>query len=196
MTTEATYRLVALLLSSIIFGISGYFRFKAKQEGGTLNPGGGRLLVLLRLVALAVFLPFFLYLINPEWVAWATFPAPDWLRWFGAALTAAMAPLIYWLFSTIGSNISPSHTTRQGHQLIMSGPYRYIRHPLYTFGTIAWAGLGLLTALWWLLVGLVGVFVFIAYRTPKEEAYLLAEFGDAYRDYMARTGRYFPRFGR
>lgn len=196
MAGEALYRIVALLLTVALFGISGYYRRKASREGGALNPAGGKMLVVLRGVGLLVVFPFLIYLVNPAWVTWAQFPAPAWLRWLGAALTAGMIPLAYWLFHTIGANISPSHTTRQDHRLITSGPYRYIRHPLYTFGGLAWLGLGLLATLWWVLLGGIAAFALIAYRTPKEEAYLLAEFGDEYRRYMARTGRYLPRFDR
>lgn len=195
MTHETPYRLTALLLVVTLFGISGYFRHKANREGGALNPDGGTLLAFLRLGALAAFLPFVLYLIHPGWVAWARFPAPAWMRWLGAVLTAGTVPLIFWLFHTIGSNISPSHTTREGHQLVTFGPYRYIRHPLYTFGALALSGLGLLTALWWLWVGWVLLFVFLIYRIPKEEANLLAEFGAEYRRYMQRTGKFWPKFG-
>lgn len=195
MTSETPYRIAALVLTITILGISAYFRRRANREGGTLNPEGGTLLLLLRLAAVVVYIPFILYLINPDWVVWAQFPAPPWLRWLGALLTVMMVPLIYWLFSTIGNNISPSHTTRADHQLITTGPYRYIRHPLYTFGTLAFTGLGLLAAMWWLLMGWAMVFVFIAYRTTKEEAHLLAEFGDEYEQYMVRTGRYLPKFG-
>lgn len=194
MTSEGTYRLIAGFLLVVIFGISATFRRRADREGGTLNPELGRVLILLRLAGLGVLLPFLLYLINPAWVAWARFEAPGWLRWSGSALTAVTVPLFYWLFSTIGRNISPSHTTRQGHKLITTGPYRRIRHPLYTFSLLAWSGLGLLSAMWWLLVGWGVILLFLLYRIPREEAHLIAEFGPAYRDYMTRTGRFLPRF--
>jgi protein-S-isoprenylcysteine O-methyltransferase Ste14 len=105
-----------------------------------------------------------------------------------------MPAFIYWLFSTIGNNISPVQTTRSDHQLITSGPYRWIRHPLYTFGSILFIALTVLTGLWWLAVGMGIALPLLAWRTPREEAHLLAKFGDEYRAYMDRTGRYLPRF--
>jgi protein-S-isoprenylcysteine O-methyltransferase Ste14 len=174
-------------------GISIYYRHRAEKQGGPLDRSqGGRRLVVLRIVGLAAFVPLLLYIIHPAWVAWARFPAPEWLRWLALAIAAAMLPCIFWLFSTLGNNISPRETTRARHQLIVSGPYRYIRHPLYTIGGLFFAGLSLGAALWWTLLLLAIGFALLLIRTPKEEENLIALFGDEYREYMKRTGRYLP----
>lgn len=75
-----------------------------------------------------------------------------------------------------------------------SGPYRYVRHPMYTalFHSM-WAIL-LLTRNW--LVGgvpLVGLCVIVLLRIQREERAMVDNFGDAYREYMKRTGRFLPR---
>jgi protein-S-isoprenylcysteine O-methyltransferase Ste14 len=194
MNNELTFRIITAVLLVSAFTISIYFRHKAERRGGRKNSNEGqRLLILLRLLGLLCLLPLVGYLIQPAWVAWARFSAPLWLRWGAAAYATCMIPALYWLFATIGNNISPTQTTRQGHQLVTTGPYRYIRHPLYTFGALFFGALILLTGLWWLGVGLAICLGILAWRTPREEAHLLAQFGNEYRDYMARTGRYLPR---
>ncbi|MGW8251833.1 MAG: methyltransferase family protein, partial [Anaerolineales bacterium] len=75
------------------------------------------------------------------------------------------------------------------------GPYRWVRHPLYTVGFMMFIGLSLLAANWFIALMLVLGFVPLAMRTPIEEAHLVERFGDEYRRYMRRTGRYLPRFG-
>jgi protein-S-isoprenylcysteine O-methyltransferase Ste14 len=102
-------------------------------------------------------------------------------------------PLIYWVYISLGLNVSPTQSTREGATLVTHGPYHWVRHPLYTVGTMAYLGIGLVTALWPVLVGLLAPMIFLALRTPKEEARLIETFGEAYRQYMARTGRYMPR---
>lgn len=195
MTTEMSFRLLTAFLLVLVFSISVYFRHRAEQQGGKLNKvEGQRLIVLLRLLGLIALLPLFGYLLNPTWVAWARFAVPDWLRWVAAISALSMVPAIYWLFTTLGVNISPSHTTRQQHRLITSGPYRWLRHPLYTFGAIFFAALTLLTGLWWLGLGLAIGFGLLLWRTRREEAWLVATFGDEYRAYMAQTGGYWPRW--
>lgn len=104
-----------------------------------------------------------------------------------------MIPAIVWLFRTIGTNISPRETTREGHQLVVTGPYRYIRHPLYSFGFAFYAALA--TALRPILALLIVAFGLPTRRTLKEEQNLIARFGDDYRRYMAQTGRFLPRLG-
>lgn len=195
MLQEPIFRLLTVLLMTIGLGISGYFRRQADDKGGRLGGEGQRLLSLLRLLGLLAMVPLLIYLANPAWVSWARLPLPLWLRWLGGAIAAAMLPLIYWVLSTIGRNISPTQATREGHQLVTGGPYHYVRHPLYTVGMIFWLALTLVTAVWPIIIGLGLAFLIIfLWRTPREEANLIELFGDDYRHYMERTGRYLPRF--
>lgn len=195
MDTELLFRLLTFIFFVATFGVSIYFRHRADRQGGQLDKSEGQpLIAILRLLGLLLLLPLFGYWINPDWVTWARLPLPDWLRWFAVGIAALMLPMIYWLFSTIGNNISPSHTTRSDHKLVTSGPYRWIRHPLYTFGVLFFFAVSIATALWWFAIGMIIAFLLIALRTPREEAHLIAKFGDEYRAYMQRTGRYLPRF--
>jgi protein-S-isoprenylcysteine O-methyltransferase Ste14 len=194
MTNELIFRLLTLLLFVVILSISIYFRHRAERQGGQLNQREGqRLLLPLRLLGLAGLLPLIGYLVNPEWVSWARFDLPGWVRWVAALVAFGTIPALYTVFATIGNNISPTEATRVGHQLITTGPYRWIRHPLYTFGAFFFLALSVLTTLWWpaLFLGL-GLFGLI-WRVRFEEANLIARFGDEYRAYMQRTGRFLPK---
>lgn len=190
---DTLFRIATVILLALNLTISGYYRRKANQAGGDLDPSGNRLLAILRIGTLLLLIPFLGNLINPSWFTWTKVSLPIWLRWLGLGVTILSVPAIYWLFSTIGSNISPSHTTRKDHALITSGPYSYIRHPLYTFGFMAYVGIGLMNASWWLLIALMIMFSILAYRTPLEEEALTKEFGKKYIAYKAQTGRYFPK---
>ena len=77
------------------------------------------------------------------------------------------------------------------------GPYRWVRHPLYSVGMLLYGSLTLLTGLWWLGVGSLIPLAVLLWRTPREEARLIEAFGEEYRVYMRRTGRFLPlRIGR
>jgi protein-S-isoprenylcysteine O-methyltransferase Ste14 len=194
MNIDSIFRLLTIIYLVAGFGVSGYYRRKADQEGGELDKSEGQgLLVFLRLFFLLVILPLFGYLINPAWVEWARLPLPLWLRWTGAAVGAATIPFIVWVFRSIGQNISPTQTTRESHVLITHGPYRWIRHPLYTGGFVFYLSLSVMTSMWWLAAGLLMGMVAIGLRTPREEEKLVEFFGEEYREYMEQTGRYFPR---
>ncbi len=85
---------------------------------------------------------------------------------------------------------------REGHQLITSGPYRRVRHPIYlgallvSFGIAVFAKSGIGFGVMALLVPL------IRRRIRIEERLLTEHFGDDYRAYQRRTGMLLPRFGR
>ncbi len=193
MNTEIIFRLITLLLLVGAIGTSMYFRLKADREGGQMKTREGQgLLVVLRLLGLFIFLPLFGYLINPNWVAWARLTLPEWVRWLAALVAFALLPLLYWVFVSLGTNISPTQATRQHHQLVTHGPYRYVRHPLYSLGSLFVIAIMVITSLWW-LAGMVIPLVFLLWRTPIEEARLIETFGDEYRAYMQRTGRFLPR---
>ena len=193
MSTDQLFRILVVLTLGTGLTISMYFRRQADRQGGRLDPKGNRFLLFVRLAALIVIGPLLLFLINPDWVAWARYKSPEWLRWLGFAFTVVSLPGLYWLFSSIGKNISPTHATRENHQLITTGPYRFVRHPLYTIGFTLFLGMGLMASMWWLIIGLVVLSFVIAWRTGREEENLLLEFGDSYRSYMKRTGRYLPK---
>lgn len=192
--TEVIFRFITLLLLVCAIGTSAYFRHKADRDGGPLKTGEGRgLVVVLRLLGLLILLPLFGYLINPAWVAWARLTLPDWVRWTAVLVAGALLPMLYWVLVSLGPNISATQATRQHHQLVMHGPYRYVRHPLYSFGSLFVIAIMVITSLWW-LVGLVIPLMFLVWRTSIEEARLIETFGDDYRAYMQRTGRFLPKW--
>ncbi|MEM9553356.1 MAG: isoprenylcysteine carboxylmethyltransferase family protein [Acidobacteriota bacterium] len=121
-------------------------------------------------------------------------PLPTALRWLGVLGAAVCIPLIGWLLHHLGTNVSPTAATRADHRLVTSGPYRFVRHPLYTVGAAWWLGLGVAMASWWILLCVALAFVAIDRRTAREEAALLERFGDEYRRYSERTPRYLPRW--
>ena len=104
-----------------------------------------------------------------------------------------MRPPLIATFRSLGPNITDTVVTRQKHTLVTTGPYRYVRHPFYV--ATAWAVLAnsLAAANWF--IGIAGGVstVLLVVRTATEEKNLLQRFGDEYRSYMKRTGRFIPR---
>ena len=144
---------------------------------------------------MALWLGVFVYLINPRWMSWSQIDLPEWARWLGAGMGVLADLLAYWVFSNLGNNVSPTVRTRSEATLVTSGPYRWVRHPLYTMGMMAYLGFALLSENWFIALMAVIGFVLLVLRTPLEEAGLIEKFGDAYRQYMTRTGRFLPKLG-
>ena len=151
------------------------------------------MLVTLRLVGIAGWLGLGAFLINPAWMDWAAWPLPVWLRWMGLGFLIAAGGLLTWTFRSLGQNLTDTVVTRKEHTLVTAGPYRWIRHPLYTSAGLLIPATTLVTANWFFLVAGLLVILLLVIRTRKEEENLIARFGDDYRAYMQRTGRFLPR---
>jgi len=195
---ENIFRILAGLILFTGMGISGYFRQKADRETGetvSRKADGTVMMTIIRIGGLILWLSPLVYLINPQWMGWSKIGLPEWVRWLGVGIGIFCTFGIYWLFSSIGSGITPTSATRRGHKLVTNGIYRYIRHPLYTFGASMFVAFGMMADN--LFIAAMGLFTFVimAIRTPKEEANLIEKFGDEYREYMKHTGRFFPKLG-
>ena len=83
----------------------------------------------------------------------------------------------------LGANWSGSVTLKQDHSLVQSGPYRYIRHPIYTGLIAAFAGSTLAIGEWRGLLALLLVCVSLVFKLRREERLMLEHFGATYTDY-------------
>ena len=147
------------------------------------------------LVALPLFAAVLVYLVNPAWMAWASYDSPVWLRWTGVAAGWSLVPAAFWVFSSLGRQVSETVLTKEHHQLVTSGPYRWIRHPLYVTGLGLFGAIGLMAANWFILLFTLIAFFGIRFAVvPIEEQALVVKFGERYRAYMIRTGALLPRF--
>ena len=94
--------------------------------------------------------------------------------------------------ATINKNYSWTLEIREGHSLVTSGLYRYVRHPIYLGTFIRIIAIPIFTSsLPGFLLGLLSLTV-INYRIGLEEGMLIEEFGEEYERYMERTWRLFP----
>lgn len=194
MTDETIFRPLAAAFIVAAFSISFYFRRKADLAGGKISRrvDPRRVLILQKLVGIPFFLSLIAYLVEPAWMSWSQLEIPAGVRWSGLPIALLALIGLPWMFGHLGANITPTAAARREAQLVTSGPYRYIRHPLYTFGSLFWLGLGLIMASWLVLLFAVLAFSLMTWRTSREEAALVEKFGDEYRRYMARTPRYLP----
>ena len=71
------------------------------------------------------------------------FPPQPWMGWLGIAITVLGFALTLWARSILGSNWSGTVTIKVDHELIRTGPYRYVRHPIYTGIIVALVGTAL-----------------------------------------------------
>ena len=131
--------------------------------------------------------------LGTDLLAFADRALPTPLRLAGFGLGLGALALLAWVHATLGANFSPRLELQAAHTLVRAGPYRRVRHPMYTAGLLLTVAMGLVTGN--LLVGglpLGMLILLIALRLPDEEAMLEARFGEDYHAYKAESGRLTP----
>lgn len=197
MSNDQTFRILLIIGAAVVFPIAVYHRVRSQATGERLDrrQEGWFILLTLRPVGIAAMLGLLAYMINPAWMRWSSMPLPVWLRWTGIGLGVLAGFLVTWTMHTLGRNLTDTIVTRKEHSLVTKGPYRWIRHPFYICVTLMMLANGLATTNWFILIcGTLAVLLLVK-RTPIEEQKLLDRFGDEYRAYAQRTGRFFPRIG-
>jgi protein-S-isoprenylcysteine O-methyltransferase Ste14 len=189
------FRLSVLAILLTLFLISVYFRKRARELGGTIKrPEEGWLVLSLRLViVLPLFIDLLLNLYYPQLLDWGKFSLPLPARVAGLVLSMLCIPLLWWVFHSIGENVSETVLVKDRHQLITSGPYRWIRHPLYGTSLLLIFSFSLIFEDW-IILGyfLAATLAFRLLIIPEEEKQLLDDYGEEYECYQARTGAMFP----
>ncbi len=111
----------------------------------------------------------------------------------GAALTMAAAAFAIWARRTIGKNWSGAVITiKQDHELVETGPYALVRHPIYTGFFFASLGMAITLGFLTSFIGTAVVLVAFLIRMRTEEALMTAQFPDKYPDYKKRTKAFIP----
>ncbi len=186
---------IAVIVEIGLFALIGLtYRFRSftsepidrRQEGPVILLG-------LRLTALAMLVAAILWMVDPQLLAWSTVPLPAIVRWSGVALIAMGGLFFVWTLHNLGRNLTDTVVIRREHRLVTTGPYRWVRHPFYLSFALCAIGFALATANPLFLVNGSIVFGFLVARTRIEEDRLIQRFGDDYRDYMSRVGRFWPR---
>jgi protein-S-isoprenylcysteine O-methyltransferase Ste14 len=197
MPNETPFRIALVVVILLTMVVTVYHRLQARSgEKISHREEGYFFATVLRLAGLVLWISTFGYLIFPAYFQWASIPLPVLLRWTGVVTGALCSLLMYWTLSSLGKNLTDTVVTRAEAKLVTHGPYRWVRHPFYVTAALLMASVTVLTANWLIGVSSVAILAFLAVRTPKEEQMLIERFGQQYRDYMARTGRFFPRIGR
>lgn len=123
----------------------------------------------------------------------ADYPARAWAVAVGVVLFAAAMWVFRRTHKELGRNWSITLEIRDQHQLICSGPYAFVRHPMYTSFLLMGLGQAFLLSNWIVgLAGLIGFAILFFLRVDKEERMMLEIFGAQYRAYMDRTKRIIP----
>jgi protein-S-isoprenylcysteine O-methyltransferase Ste14 len=154
---------------------------------------------------LVIILPPFFYLfgaVMPGWVYGTflniSFDGAEYLQIASVPILLSGAILAGWSEWAIGQFMRPHTEVMEKHELVTRGPYSRIRHPTYTGAMLAALALAILFLHAVPIIGFLACLVIAYKKAVLEEELLSSEkgFGQAYRDYMQKTGRFLPKLGR
>jgi protein-S-isoprenylcysteine O-methyltransferase Ste14 len=119
-------------------------------------------------------------------------PLTAWPFWIGVTLTAGGLLFTVWARLHLGANWSGTVTIKKDHELVTSGPYSLVRHPIYTGLLVAFLGSAVACGEWRGVLALVIVFAALWRKARYEERWMREQFGQAYRDYSQRVAALVP----
>jgi protein-S-isoprenylcysteine O-methyltransferase Ste14 len=169
------------------------FNEKRKQDKMSERRVGSQERILLGLLFVGMFFVPIIYAAS-GWLDFANYTLPAWAGWIGVLLLTG-AVFVFWrAHADLGRNWSPSLEIREKHELITSGIYGIIRHPMYASQWLWVIAQPLLLQNW--IAGFLNLLVFIPFyflRVKAEEQMMLDSFGTEYQEYMETTGRVLPK---
>ena len=162
------------------------YRSVRQAEGGWL--------FILRSIGMVLWLvSSLIYVIQPEYLDAFSIPLPVWLRGFGIVLGLLSLIFMGWTHTSLGDNYAVELKVKENHHLIQKGPYRFVRHPMYTATFMAALSCALISANLLLIAGTAIIAVLYITRIGYEEKALEAAFGIKYTRYKQTvTHRFIP----
>jgi protein-S-isoprenylcysteine O-methyltransferase Ste14 len=193
---ESFFRICFICLFCTLTGMRGYHKLRAGllRERLYARRESPAFILFRSILGVPLLWAVFAYAFVPGSFPWMYVPLPSWARLTGVPLGAAALALLFRVHGTLGSNFSTSPAPRQNHALVIHGPYRWVRHPMYTAYFTLFLTAFLISENW--VAGASGTAIIVmlmTFRRVREEALLVERFGDEYLSYRGRTGMFLPR---
>jgi protein-S-isoprenylcysteine O-methyltransferase Ste14 len=176
------------MLFALYWLVSALNRKKTKRR----ESWGQRLAYVLPLVA--AFYLLFHYDYAHTWLGTRFVPDTPRIHWLGVAIMASGVAIAFWARFHLGANWSGVVTVKEGHELIRTGPYRAIRHPIYTGILLAFLGNIMEVGQVRGLIGLLMIWLSFYLKARREESFLSQEFGAKFNEHSQHTGMFLPKF--
>jgi protein-S-isoprenylcysteine O-methyltransferase Ste14 len=182
--------LYRILIFACWFGLSLYWKLSARKA----KPAVQTQAVKNRLARFPVWLGFLLLTaagVCPSWEAMrvANLPAAAWL---GVILCASGMVFAVWARRALGDDWSQDVELKQGHRLVLQGPYSLVRHPIYTAHLLIALGSAITFDSWLGYAAVASFFVGFSVKLVQEEELLMRNFPDKYPEYRMRVKALIP----
>jgi protein-S-isoprenylcysteine O-methyltransferase Ste14 len=126
------------------------------------------------------------------WLYFQLWPPGYWSFWLGAAITVAGLLFAVWAREHLGRNWSRSVTIKQDHELITTGPYAVVRHPIYTGILAGFLGMAIAISQVRGVIVLALILIVFWIKFRMEEQWMRSQFGETYATYARKTSALVP----
>jgi protein-S-isoprenylcysteine O-methyltransferase Ste14 len=195
MTHEIVFKVILISLYSLFTILRITFSRISKRNNTEAEIKESRIrLTFLQLYIAITVIIFFLYIFFDHWFSWGQIPKyPEFVSWIGFSFGLLSLGMFFWVHLFLYNNFSYTLKIYQNHKLITTGPYKVIRHPMYTAFLIFHSSIFLITGNWFIgIIWIIGLLFVFLIRIRKEEKMLIEAFGDEYKEYIQKTGILFP----
>jgi protein-S-isoprenylcysteine O-methyltransferase Ste14 len=196
MDREAIFRTLFILAFIAMMVVRFYYQAKVLCEKRAIELREGSISIIVGAIAALTTIVFGAeYIFFPDTFSFAyLLRYPDWIRWLGGFVLAGGIALQGVSLHHLGKSFHSLVVAKENQALVETGPYRWIRHPIYSSYFMSYVGGGLLSSNWVLTVVPVTMYaILVTIRMEKEEKVMEELFGQKYFEYKRRTGRLLPR---
>lgn len=194
MDEELLFRLLFMTIYAVFFSVRIRYRVESvRRTPEQRYPIKSKAFKMLIIAILSYIVSIVLYMLAIPWISRSQVVMPSWLRWLGVAGAMSSVLLVAWIHRTLGRQYAAELAIQKDHGLVTTGPYARTRHPMYTALNMFSFSLALTTSNLLVIFFAILVIVPFPWIARMEEKMLLETFVEDYREYMRRTGRFFPR---
>ena len=189
---NSNYKIIYLVLFLIVFIVRKRFTADNKKQEFIVQKKSAGDIVLLTFDGIGMVIP--LVYVFSSVLDFANYHMPGWWSLIGVILFIDAIIILYISHAHLGKNWSPVLGIQKEHQLVTTGIYQYIRHPMYA-AHLLWSVAQILILNNW-IAGFSFIVVMVPHyllRVNKEEQMMIEQFGDDYEEYKKTTGRIFPK---
>lgn len=196
MNSETMFRILFTLAAIALTAIRLYYQSKTFRDKRKVELREGSIsLITAGIAALTAIIFGLEYIFTPGFFQCAyLLHYPEWLRWIGVLVLGGGVTLLGISHHHLDKSFYSIVALKEAQELIETGPYRWVRHPIYTAYLLNYIGGGLLSSNWVLtFVPFVMYAIMVFLRMGQEEGMLGQQFGGQYEEYKKRTGRLLPK---
>ena len=189
MIDENLFKISFLLLLVFFYVVRGYFSKKYLKNESNFGKFPNLIKILFVTTVVTMILFPLIYIFTSVFDSYSLL-IPEEIRILGIVLLFIVIVGMWWILRTLNINFDED---AQNRFVVSSGPYKYIRHPMYLVFIIQALAQGIISANLLVFIGLISIIILIVLRIRYEERLLIQEFGDDYLDYKKETKRIFPK---